>query len=106
MPFSPLRTWGLGLVTWVMLGAGVYCLWEWADGTHPPRVERQEVRDRSGRVVGEREQVITDADSRICLTRRDWLLSLLTLTKPSVSQCSTGFCQRSVTRKHADAIGN
>ena len=39
MPFSPLRIWGLGIVSWVMLGVGVYCVWKWA---HEPRiVERQ-----------------------------------------------------------------
>ena len=44
MPFSVLRTWGLGLFGWMLLGLGAYCLWEWADGIDPP-LARQEVRD-------------------------------------------------------------
>lgn len=31
MPFSPLRTWGLGLLSWAMLGVAAYCLWQWSD---------------------------------------------------------------------------
>ena len=30
MPFSVLRTWGLGLVGWVTLGVGIYLIWQWA----------------------------------------------------------------------------
>jgi pimeloyl-ACP methyl ester carboxylesterase len=29
MPFSVLRTWGLGLVGWITLGVGIYLIWEW-----------------------------------------------------------------------------
>jgi pimeloyl-ACP methyl ester carboxylesterase len=63
MPFSALRTWGLGLISWVIIGAGLYCIWEWADGMHPPLVERQEERDRStGQVIRVQEHVIANAD--------------------------------------------
>jgi pimeloyl-ACP methyl ester carboxylesterase len=31
LPFSPLRIWGMGIISWVILGAGAYCIWAWAD---------------------------------------------------------------------------
>jgi pimeloyl-ACP methyl ester carboxylesterase len=42
MPFSVLRMWGLGSSGWILLGLGVYCLWEWADGVDPPLARRVE----------------------------------------------------------------
>lgn len=64
MPFSPLRTWGLGLLGWAIVAGGIYCLWEWADGTHLAIVERREVRDpASGQVVREEQRVIATADN-------------------------------------------
>ncbi len=44
MPFSPLRSWVLGIVSWVILGVGVYCIWKWAH--EPPIVERHVHLDR------------------------------------------------------------
>ena len=35
MPFSPLRTWGLGLLSWALIGIGVYCIWQWAESERP-----------------------------------------------------------------------
>jgi pimeloyl-ACP methyl ester carboxylesterase len=35
MPFSPLRTWGLGLLSWAILGLAAYCLWQWVDQPSP-----------------------------------------------------------------------
>jgi pimeloyl-ACP methyl ester carboxylesterase len=64
MPFSPLRTWGLGLLGWAIVAGGIYCLWEWADGAHLAIVERREVRDpASGQVVREEQRVIATADN-------------------------------------------
>lgn len=31
MPWNVFRIWGLGLFSWLLLGAGIYCLWEWSD---------------------------------------------------------------------------
>lgn len=36
MPFAVLRTWILGPLGWVMLGAGIYLLYEWSNGVTPP----------------------------------------------------------------------
>jgi len=36
LPFSVLRIWTLGLFSWIVLGAGVYFLYEYADGVSPP----------------------------------------------------------------------
>jgi pimeloyl-ACP methyl ester carboxylesterase len=36
MPFSVLRIWGLGLFSWLLLGAAGYLLYEYADGVSPP----------------------------------------------------------------------
>ena len=44
MPFSVLRTWFGGLLSWIILGAAVYCLYEWADGVDPLPPHR-EARD-------------------------------------------------------------
>jgi pimeloyl-ACP methyl ester carboxylesterase len=51
MPFSVLRAWTVGLLGWVVLAGGIYCLYEWADGVDStpvrlsaverPAVERQ-----------------------------------------------------------------
>ena len=30
MPFSVLRSWGLGLIGWITLGVGIYLIWQWA----------------------------------------------------------------------------
>jgi pimeloyl-ACP methyl ester carboxylesterase len=38
MPTSVLRTWFLGILGWVVLGLGIYLIYEWADGTEPNRV--------------------------------------------------------------------
>ena len=45
LPFSPLKTWGLGLVSWVLLAAGVYCIWVWAAEPKSVTVERHTVPD-------------------------------------------------------------
>src|SRR3569832_2383702 len=31
LPFSVLRTWGLGLFSWFLIGLGAYCIWKWND---------------------------------------------------------------------------
>src|SRR5436190_16305770 len=31
LPFSVLRTWGLGLFSWFIIGLGIFCLWKWND---------------------------------------------------------------------------
>jgi pimeloyl-ACP methyl ester carboxylesterase len=36
MPFSVLRIWGLGIFSWLILGAAAYLLYEYADGVSPP----------------------------------------------------------------------
>lgn len=51
MPFSVLRTWSLGLFSWLILGAGVYCLYEWNDRAHPTV---------QGRADGEQNVVLAD----------------------------------------------
>ena len=71
MPFSVLRTWGLGVINWGLLAAGIYCLVEWADqptateiaaaerviatddpentsGNNPPAIVRNDVAPTSG----------------------------------------------------------
>jgi pimeloyl-ACP methyl ester carboxylesterase len=45
MPFSVLRTWGFGLLSWAILAGGFYFLYEWADGVDPP-VVRSQLDDR------------------------------------------------------------
>ena len=35
-PLAPLRNLFLGLLGWLVLGVGIYFLWEWADGVDPP----------------------------------------------------------------------
>jgi hypothetical protein len=35
MPFSPLRTLGLGFLSWAILVGGAYCLWQWAHAEKP-----------------------------------------------------------------------
>ena len=42
MPFSVLRTWFGGIFSWLILGAAIYALWEWADGVDPPAAARFE----------------------------------------------------------------
>ena len=37
MPFAVLRTWILGPLGWIVLGLGIYLLYEWSDGVTPPR---------------------------------------------------------------------
>ena len=64
MPFSVLRTWGLGLFGWIALGIGVYCLWEWADGVDPPvarRVERDSARGETVIVREVRDEAHRDS---------------------------------------------
>jgi pimeloyl-ACP methyl ester carboxylesterase len=57
MPFSVLRTLFGGLLSWIVLGAAIYCLYEWADGVDPMPPAR-EVRDpQTGRVTVLREPV-------------------------------------------------
>ena len=47
MPFSVFRTWGLGLISWAILGLGIYLLWEYADR----RLARDDfARDGAGQV--------------------------------------------------------
>lgn len=41
MPFSILRTWSLGLLSWAILGAAIYSLYEWTDRA-APRIAQQE----------------------------------------------------------------
>ena len=55
LPFSVLRMWGLGIFGWVLLGLGIYCLWEWADGIDPPVARRvvREPTDRQPPIPGE-----------------------------------------------------
>ena len=50
MPFSVLRTWFGGLLSWLVLGVAAYSLWEWADGVDPPPTPR-EVLDPQTREV-------------------------------------------------------
>ena len=45
MPFAVLRTWILGPLSWVMLGVGVYLLYEWSNGVTPPRSIPQTVQE-------------------------------------------------------------
>lgn len=56
MPFSPLRIWGLGIISWVLLGAGVYCIWTWANHSRSVSVQAdsQPSADREDNEVGER----------------------------------------------------
>ena len=51
MPFSVLRTCLGGVFSWVILGAAVYFLWEWADGIDPLTVIRHQRDPRTGEVV-------------------------------------------------------
>jgi pimeloyl-ACP methyl ester carboxylesterase len=44
MPFSVLRIWGTGILSWAILAGGIYCLWQW--------------NERRDRVNGEREQAV------------------------------------------------
>ena len=44
MPFSPLRIWGTGLLSWAVLAGGIFCLWKWADS----RASATDVRDVRG----------------------------------------------------------
>ena len=37
MPFSVLRIWGTGILSWAVLAGAMYCLWEAARRTDPPR---------------------------------------------------------------------
>lgn len=41
MPFSVLRTWLGGIFSWLILGAAIFALWEWADGVDPPAAVRR-----------------------------------------------------------------
>jgi pimeloyl-ACP methyl ester carboxylesterase len=65
MPFSVLRTWGLGLFSWAILGLGIYLLWEYADGmTRPepqPTAQAQTVDDDAG---AEEVPAMADAGDR------------------------------------------
>jgi pimeloyl-ACP methyl ester carboxylesterase len=54
MPFSVLRPWFLGLFSWALLGAGVYCLWHWYDVAHPQVVAQAD---------GEENVVLADDDA-------------------------------------------
>ena len=52
MPFSMLRSWGLGLVGWVILGIGIYCVYYWSQ---QPTREIVELPDGREIVVNARE---------------------------------------------------
>lgn len=54
MPFSILRTWSLGLLSWFILGLGVYCLYEWNDRASPSLHERPD---------GEQQVVLAEEDA-------------------------------------------
>jgi pimeloyl-ACP methyl ester carboxylesterase len=51
MPFSVLRIWGTGLLSWAILAGGIYCLWEWADGIDPAVVNRSERDPETGEIM-------------------------------------------------------
>src|SRR5688572_13028084 len=78
MPFSPLRTWGLGLFGWALLAAGVYCLWEWADQAKPVVVLPADVREpvETQRVTREGYRAETGRDWRLLAAG----IALLTLS--------------------------
>ncbi len=45
MPFSVLRTWGLGLIGWAILGIGIYCVYYWSQQPRREIVELQDGRE-------------------------------------------------------------
>lgn len=52
MPFSVLRTWGLSLIGWAILGIGIYCIYHWSQ---EPRWEIVELRDGRETAVATRD---------------------------------------------------
>src|SRR5687767_12207890 len=41
MPFSVLRIWGTGILSWAILAGGIYCLWEWSEQREAAIAERR-----------------------------------------------------------------
>lgn len=52
MPFSVLRTWGLGLIGWAILGIGIYCIYYWSQ---EPARDVAELRDEPAAAVETRD---------------------------------------------------
>ena len=45
MPFSPLRIWGTGILSWAILIGGIYCVWKWSEDHRPMQVQSPEIRE-------------------------------------------------------------
>jgi pimeloyl-ACP methyl ester carboxylesterase len=94
MPFSVLRTWGLGLVGWAMLGIAAYCLWEWADGLDPAPVRvvlRDEATGEPQDLPNQRVQAQSDPAPRDRQGGWPYLATGLTLLVLSTSAGSLPF---------------
>lgn len=53
MPFSVLRTWGLGLIGWAIIGIGIYCVYHWSQ---QPTREIVELLDGRETAVNTRQE--------------------------------------------------
>lgn len=71
MPFSPLRIWGTGILSWAILIGGAYCVWKWYDDQRPVQVQHVEAREVREDLPAEvRVQTISR------FRENDWLLAL------------------------------
>lgn len=68
MPFSVLRTWGLGVVNWGLLAAGIYCLVEWANQPTAAEIaaaERVVAPDRPENKSGNNSPTVARSDAAL-----------------------------------------
>jgi pimeloyl-ACP methyl ester carboxylesterase len=79
MPFSPLRIWFGGILSWAILIGGCYCIWKWAnDGSQQVRTVQTTVATDDTNDAVDRP-VVTPARQEVVVTQRarnHWLLAL------------------------------